>query len=113
LRELSWEWLAGFVDGEGSFSAITRRKVVRGRVYTYRLGELVIGQKDPEVLYKIDEFLRRHGIRGGVYKRRSGLYVYVFQGRWSFITLAKHLMPYLRHPHRIAQLKKVVEWIEG
>jgi len=110
--EISWSWLGGFIDGEGCFSAVKRRYVKNGRKYEYILGSLVIGQKDESILHQIDEFLRRYGVKGCVYERRGhNMYAYTFQGRRKFLMFAEMIMPYLRHPYRIAQLRKVMRCV--
>jgi hypothetical protein len=61
VRKLSWEWLAGFIDGEGSIQVQPFVSVKKGRRYAGLHLGIFIYQKRPRVLRAIRAFLNRSG----------------------------------------------------
>ncbi len=64
MSELTWQYVAGFFDGEGCIMSNTK---ANGRI----VKRVVISQKEDEVLYKIKDFLKNYGINGNLYKGKS------------------------------------------
>lgn len=62
---MTWQYLAGFFDGEGCISI---EKVGDGR-NTYRRVRITIGQSEPQhlVIYAIADFLDDHGLHPRTY----------------------------------------------
>jgi hypothetical protein len=64
---MSWKYIAGFFDGEGSISVVTRAATSTSCV-TISLGQSSdLEGEFPEVLVRISRFLHDCGIRHGVY----------------------------------------------
>ena len=96
---MSWEWFAGFFDGEGSI-AISR---VRNRSV-----RLSIGQVDPTPLNAIRIFLFDRGIEGRMYfiphsGNRQDSWVFGINAKEPVHYTLKHLLPFLIVKERKAQ----------
>ena len=66
---MNWDWLVGFIEGEGSFSVNHRGEPV-----------FYISQKEKEILDKIQEFLKM----GKVYEKRNNPYPHWIYQIWAY-----------------------------
>lgn len=99
---MTWQYLAGFVDGEGWI----------GYSVGIRSPRIDIGQAEQEVLHEIVYFLAHSGIsarflRCSLKDRRTALgrktfYRVLIQGSRNVIPTLKGLLPYLRTKKRVA-----------
>jgi len=67
--KITWEWLAGFFDGEGWVSSPQIQK---------KTGQMIIqvglGQRDKEILEEVQKFLRKEGLACSLQEARRGKY---------------------------------------
>lgn len=106
---ISWAWLAGFFDGEGSLY----RKVYYGKQYPngHRQLKLSIYQKDPSALFTIREFLITAGcnhVRVAAYQTPKPLHPrdsepgmivmwhLAIENRHDVMLVLRHMLPYLQ-----------------
>lgn len=104
-NETDLAWLAGIVDGEGSFSfgfscSPSGRLHVRNRVcFAPQLGIAMID--DDAWLKKIEEVYKRHGIKYAIYREsrlnyRGKCLTHINVQRWSnILAISELLLPYL------------------
>ncbi len=71
--KISWSYVAGFFDGEGSISVV-RRKVESTSCVTVSFAQSSDDDQPPPILAEISALLTEHGIRHGLYddKRSTG-----------------------------------------
>ena len=97
--DFSMEWLGGFVDAEGCFTT------VNGTGY-----RLSISQKDPELFYRLGEWLKkylgREDFTYSVSRSKDGCFE-MYIGKQSLEMLMPALSPNLHSPHRRSQYTKV------
>lgn len=93
---MSWDWLAGFYEGEGS-AMIVGKKYLR----------LTISQCNFDIINEIREFVGFGTISHHKPKSlaHSEMWEIVFSGRYAW-ALALKLRPYMRHPSKIKQLEE-------
>ena len=76
---MNWSYLAGFIDGDGSIRCYDKRP------------RIVIGQKDPEALYLIREFLELPNAVG--FSKSSGIYYLQINRRSHVRTVLENVLP--------------------
>jgi len=88
--KLTWQYIAGFFDGEGCIS------VPRGSKHTRGSLTCIMYQKRPEVLYKIQEFLTNHGFSCTVApNQRDQYHLYIKDGLLGNLRFLREIHPYL------------------
>jgi len=86
---MTWEYLAGFFDGEGSIQIAKQNR--KGRYTPWYRVRITIGQKRRYILDKIKKFIKR----GYVYASREDLYCfYLYDG--LAVNVIKKMLPYLK-----------------
>ena len=93
MAEMSWAYVAGFIDGEGSFSIATYKYCFMPR--------LSISQGQVKVLKEIQSFFAQRGIRSSLYRdlhkpRGNVWYNLRVQDRSSLANICSHLSGLLR-----------------
>lgn len=94
---LSWQYIAGFADGEGT---ITFARTRTGAGNPMLKPRFLIGQKKSEVLYMIQEKVGD----GYVLLSNKGLYVYQHDGVRKLPPLLESLLPFLIIKKRQAEI---------
>jgi hypothetical protein len=95
-------YVAGFIEGEGSFCA------VRNGTYP----RLQVGQNNRVPLDEIAKFLQELGIKATVYSSRNNgwntdlFFTLVISGKKHCRALYTLLLPEMHHPGKIAQMKE-------
>lgn len=104
LHQEDLPWLAGFFDGEGCISV----SKAKGRVYSHYAGQVTISQKNLVPLDEVVNILDHLGLKiphAYVQKGCTSLRFHSVHGA-AFLT---YLLPYLRHPERIAKAEIYVK----
>lgn len=89
-------WLAGFVDGEGTFATKLNDK-------NYPIGFLSfsVAQKEKEIIKYIQQQFRF----GKVYRQKTGVFTFNATGYAQCRVLYDYLKPYIRTQNKLKQLK--------
>lgn len=91
---MSWQYLAGFVDGEGCIR-VYRSEQRRGIACVFRLGQC---EANAWVLFEIQKFLSGHGVEVAVKKYdkagKSPEYRMTIQNQKDFRFVLEKLQPY-------------------
>lgn len=109
-KPLTWEYIAGFVDGEAHISATVRDR----RLITY----FEIYQRNHErgaieLLENIRSFLLHElGVEGVIYERAPNDYVLYYRRDIDVYKLCHAFLPHLHLKHRIEQAKNTIRIIE-
>src|SRR5580693_6661318 len=89
MTVLSWQWLAGFFDGEGSINLKERSGTHWSVAQAHARGI--------RVLNEVKEFLAENGIPSALYTRKGdGCHCLYVSQRELVNQIVAHLMPYLR-----------------
>jgi len=99
---ISWQWLGGFIDADGCFCFANGNKPV-----------LSICQKDPDILRRIGEFIKKEepNAKFSICRIENGSELHI--GTRTLRLIAKHLIPNIHVPHRRNQASfKGVEMFE-
>lgn len=95
LPDTFFAWLAGFIDGDGCIGVYLNTKHDGEKSWTYEYPRLTIAQKNPEVLFYIQDELRVGGVsRRGKTSTKAVMHNLVF-GPGSTRLLLNFLVPYL------------------
>jgi len=104
--QMSWQWIAGFFEGEGSVYWIKPKPNSKQGMF----GRVVIGQKEKEPLTQIVNFLKKEGLnrayitlrrqnetRPGmlVYRDFSEIWILSIQQRDEVLVFLKSIQPFL------------------
>jgi len=89
-KQMTWEYVAGFFDGEGCISLkLTNSKVENGTFVAY----WKVAQSEPKILVEIQRFLKSWGIDAKVYRNHKELVVHT---RAGVLFILAQTIPYLR-----------------
>jgi intein-encoded DNA endonuclease-like protein len=104
--EISWQYIAGFFDGEG---CVYFRKMKKPYVNLTPLAQMTQKVKQGEVLFKIKEFLKKNGIPSNIqYKKNNLTFVLTIRGgREGTFKFLQKIFPY-----SIVKREKIKETIE-
>lgn len=101
MKEVNFDWIMGFIEGEGCFSVWANK--TKGK--TYEHFSLIIGQKDREILDKINHFFGSWG-RIHFHKRGKGYYTLKFERIAELQELAKRMENKFRTERKKEQFGK-------
>ena len=74
-KELMWDFIRGYWDGDGCISSSNVTKNVKGTSYNYINIGFTIISKDPDILSEMNEFFIEEGINTHVYPDNKGNYL--------------------------------------
>lgn len=90
------EWVAGFIEGEGSFTGSQRTK-------NYFQPNFSLYQKDEAILLKVQAFLASHEIDSQIYVGTNKCYTLSINAIWRCRMLYELIRPHMHAPIKIAQ----------
>ncbi len=130
LYPITWQYIAGFFDGEGCISIYDyeRKKTLKDKpnkpTYTYqeKLVKISLDQKirfhvsmvqrETLVLEKIHQFLNKHKIKNSLYfSKKTDMGKVQFSSRKAVLSFLKQIHPYLYVKGEKA--KFAIEFLEG
>jgi hypothetical protein len=103
--DLSPDWVAGFVEGEGTFSGSMR-------AYDYFQPNFSVYQKDRIVLELVQAFFQANGIEGKIYLGTNNCHTYNVSGKARCRKVYELLRPHMHAPVKIAQAEAWYEKIQ-
>jgi len=107
-RQINWNWLAGFFEGDGCVSCFRDKK--NNKVYTAL--RVDITQKNIHLIKRLKRFLARYNISGSILpqKNRIGCYHLIIATRQAerFI---QNIYPFFVDYKKINQVKRVFKKI--